>query len=105
MEIKNQFKTVVMAHRGGSWHPDNSMANFRSALENNVQGIETDVWISKDGVPMIVHGGNDGQLCLYDLPNDYVYEWTQEDLQTKFKLENGEPMPTLHDVLTLYKGS
>ena len=80
MQGQAKFETVVMAHRGGSWHPDNSMANFGASLENGVEGMETDVWISKDGVPMIVHGGDDGQLCLYGLPDDYVYEWTQAEL-------------------------
>ena len=71
---------VVMAHRGGDWSVDNSMENFRAALTNNVEGIETDIWLSKDGVPMITHGGDDGQLALYGFPNDYVYDWTMEEL-------------------------
>ena len=69
-----------MAHRGGSWSADNSMANFRAAVANKVEGVETDVWLSKDGIPMIVHGGDDGQLTLYGFPNDFVYDWTCEQL-------------------------
>ena len=49
-----------MAHRGGSWSADNSMTNFRAAVSNCVEGVETDVWLSQDGIPMIVHGGDDG---------------------------------------------
>ena len=60
--------TIVMAHRGGNWSADNSITNFKAAIENKVEGVETDVWLSKDGVPMIVHGGDDGQLALYGLP-------------------------------------
>jgi glycerophosphoryl diester phosphodiesterase len=36
------------------------MSNFKSSVENKVEGVETDVWLSKDGVPMITHGGDDG---------------------------------------------
>ena len=96
---------VVMAHRGGDWDKDNSMSNFTSALKNKVEGIETDIWLSKDGVPMITHGGDDGQLALYGFPNDYVYDWTLEELQTKLKIENGEKMPTLRETLELFRNT
>lgn len=49
-----------MSHRGGNWDADNSIGNFTASRLNNVEGVETDVWISKDGVPMITHGGDNG---------------------------------------------
>jgi len=51
---------VVIAHRGGNWAPDNSIANFKASLKNKVQAVESDVWLSKDGVAMILHGDSDG---------------------------------------------
>jgi len=36
------------------------MANFRASAENQVEGVETDIWLSKDGVPLVLHGGDDG---------------------------------------------
>ena len=51
---------------------------------------------------MIVHGGDDGQLSLYGFPDDYVYEWTFEELRQKIKLSNGEQMPTLLEMLKVY---
>jgi len=65
-----------MAHRGGNWSADNSITNFKAAVANNVEGVETDVWLSKDGVPMIVHGGDDGELTLYGFPDKFVYDLT-----------------------------
>lgn len=106
--IRNLMKkhgTIVMAHRGGNWSADNSIANFKAAVENRVEGVETDVWLTKDGVPMIVHGGDDGQLALYGLPEEYVYDWTCEELKTKLKLPNGEEMPTLLEMLFIFQGS
>ena len=94
-----------MAHRGGNWSADNSISNFKAAVENRVEGVETDVWISKDGVPMIVHGGDDGQLGLYGLPDQYVYDWTCQELQTKLRLPNGEIMPTLQEMLSVFLGT
>lgn len=49
-----------MGHRGGNFGPENSMKNFRGSISNNLEGIEFDVWFSKDKVPMILHGGVDG---------------------------------------------
>ena len=53
---------MVIGHRGGFFGPENSMKGFQGAIVNNLEGIEFDVWLSKDGVPMILHGGSDGQL-------------------------------------------
>ena len=53
-------KTTIIAHRGGNFGPDNSMTNFKSAVELKLEGIEFDVWLSKDNVPMVLHGGSNG---------------------------------------------
>ena len=94
-----------MAHRGGSWTIDNSISNFKASVENKVEGVETDVWITKDGIPMVLHGDNDGQLTLYGLQNEFVYDWTSEDLIKNVKLPNGEDMPTLKEFLDVYAGT
>ena len=53
-------KTMVIGHRGGFFGPENSMKTFRAAIENKLEGIEFDVWLSKDHVPMVIHGGDNG---------------------------------------------
>ena len=50
-------RTLVIGHRGGFFGPENSMKGFRGAIDNNLEGIEFDVWLSKDNVPMVLHGG------------------------------------------------
>ena len=49
-----------MAHRGGNFGPDNSLKNFRGAISNNLEGIEFDVWLSADNIPVVMHGGDEG---------------------------------------------
>ena len=71
-----------MAHRGGNFGPDNSMTNFKRAVELKLEGIEFDVWVSKDNVPMVLHGGNEGQLAKYGFPDDHVFDWTYNELRT-----------------------
>lgn len=73
-------KTMVIGHRGGKFGPDNSMETIKAAVENQLEGIEFDVWLCKDEELMLLHGGNDGELDAYDYPNDMVFEWTKEEL-------------------------
>lgn len=49
---------IVFAHRGGRAHgPDNSIETFATALAEGASGLETDVWLSSDGSPMLDHDG------------------------------------------------
>ena len=53
-------RTLVVGHRGGYFGPENSLKTFKGAIENDLEGIEFDVWLSKDQIPMVLHGGDDG---------------------------------------------
>ena len=59
------MRTMVVGHRGGLFGPENSMKGFRKAIDNKLEGIEFDVWLSADNVPMVIHGGSDGNLNIY----------------------------------------
>ena len=46
----------VFAHRGASaYAPQNTMPSFKKALEIGAKGIELDVQLSSDGVPVVIH--------------------------------------------------
>jgi glycerophosphoryl diester phosphodiesterase len=45
------------AHRGGAHGPDNALATFADALARGATGLETDAWISLDGVVVLDHDG------------------------------------------------
>jgi glycerophosphoryl diester phosphodiesterase len=46
----------IDAHRGVSAHyPENTLAAFNRAIELGVEGIELDVHLSRDGVPVVIH--------------------------------------------------
>jgi glycerophosphoryl diester phosphodiesterase len=50
---------IGFAHRGARAHaPENSLRAFRLALDMGAGGIETDVWMTADGVPVLHHGGS-----------------------------------------------
>lgn len=47
---------IIIAHRGASkYAPENTMPAFELAYEMNADGIETDVQLTKDGIPILIH--------------------------------------------------
>ncbi len=50
------MKVLNIAHRGYSGKFDeNTMLAFKKAIEYKADGIETDVQLSKDGIPVLIH--------------------------------------------------
>jgi glycerophosphoryl diester phosphodiesterase len=49
-------RVAVIAHRGGSrLRPENTLAAFDHAASLGVDGLECDVHLSRDGVPVVIH--------------------------------------------------
>ncbi len=49
---------IGFAHRGARAEaPDNTLASFRLALSLGATGLESDVWLTADGVPVLDHDG------------------------------------------------
>ena len=46
--VDKRCKTIIMAHRGGSFGPDNSLKNFRGSIKHQIEGVEFDVSIKCD---------------------------------------------------------
>lgn len=85
-----------IAHRGYSGKFDeNTMLAFRKALEYKADGIETDVQLSKDNIPVIIH---DETLDRTTDGKGYVKEYTLSELK-RFRTKNGEEIPTLKELL------
>lgn len=90
------------AHRGlhGKGVPENSMAAFRAALDGGY-GIELDVHLMKDGNLAVIHDPSLKRTAGADIE---IEDLTTREL-AKYKLENTEEtIPTLRQVLDLYKG-
>lgn len=48
--------TKIFAHRGASMYaPENTMSAFHLAYELGAEGIETDVHLTKDQIPVLIH--------------------------------------------------
>ena len=49
---------ITFAHRGGRAHAaDNTIATFQLGLRLGASGLESDVWLTADGVPVLDHDG------------------------------------------------
>lgn len=57
-------RPLIIGHRGASADaPENTLAAFTLALEQNADGIEFDVQLSADGVPVIIHDDTVDRTC------------------------------------------
>lgn len=95
---------VHYAHRGlfnnDSDAPENSLNAMRKAVEAGY-GIEFDIQLSKDNVPVIFHDASLKRMCGVD---GKVWDYTVEELQ-KMKLANSnQTIPTLEQVLEVVRG-
>jgi glycerophosphoryl diester phosphodiesterase len=53
-----QTPPIGFAHRGARAHaPENTLESFRLALKLGAPGLESDVWLTADGVPVLDHDG------------------------------------------------
>jgi glycerophosphoryl diester phosphodiesterase len=98
----------LYAHRGASAEaPENTLAAFRRALEAGADGIELDVHLSADGVPVVIHDdtlerttdgrGPVARSSLAVLRELDAGSWFAPDF-------SGEPLPTLEETLHLLAG-
>jgi glycerophosphoryl diester phosphodiesterase len=62
---------IGFAHRGARAHaPENTLEAFALALEMGAAGLESDVWLTADGVAVLDHDGDVGGTPIPDLVRD-----------------------------------
>lgn len=98
---------LIIGHRGASkFAPENTLSAFRLALESGADGIEFDVRLTKDEIPVVIHDDNlkrtggkpdlVSQLLVDDLQQFDVGEWFHTNSFS------GEQVPTLKQVFDLF---
>ena len=71
-------RPLIIGHRGASADaPENTLAAFKLAIQDGAEGIEFDVRLSQDGVPVVIH---DATLARTGLINAAVAELSAEAL-------------------------
>ncbi len=96
-------RPLIFAHRGACRAaPENTLAAFRAALDVGADGVELDVHLSSDGVPVVIHNAKvdattDGTGWVSDLT---LAQLKQLDAGSHFDVRfAGERIPTLEEVL------
>jgi len=115
MMISQARKFNIQAHRCfGSESPANSLEAFENAVKSGIQSIETDVYLSKDDVPYIIHGDTDYsrfECRLLEDPkapweNHIVGECTSDFIdKVTYRKSEGHKICRLTDLLKVFKGS
>lgn len=96
----NAFKNCFYAHRGLYDNinlPENSLGAFSRAVDNGY-GIELDVQVTKDFIPIVFHDFSLKRLCGIDKE---IEDMPYEELKRCTLLNTDETIPTLEEVLTL----
>ena len=61
--FNKNHKIFIEGHRGVNREkPQNTKTSFLKAIEYQLDSIELDIWLSKDKIPVVFHGGNEGEL-------------------------------------------
>ncbi len=121
--LREPHTAVLYAHRGlhdnKSEAPENSMAAFRKAVDGGY-GIECDVQLSKDGVPVIFHDFTLARVARYPegkAPADAVknpdgslgvkgkvIDYTYDELMEFHLLDSEEKIPRFDEFLQMVNG-
>lgn len=129
--VKSKIRREIIAHRGISQkNPENTLAAILETLKTSVDGIEIDIHLSKDGIPVLLHdptlehaAGIEGavsdfsyqELKSFPLWGDHVIASLEEVLslvadkkrlfiEVKRELdEYPDPIPVVLEVLQNYK--
>ena len=91
-------QTIIFAHRGlPVKFAENSLQGFKYAATHGAEGVEFDVHLTKDKVPVVMH---DEMIDRTTNGTGYIKNHTLNEIR-KFHLENGEPVPLLSELFEI----
>lgn len=103
---------LIIGHRGASaLAPENTLAAFRRAIDDGADGIEFDVRLARDGVPVVIHDATlertglvrrkVAQLTAAELGATDVGRWFHQAVNAGGEFA-GETVPSLQQVFELF---
>jgi glycerophosphoryl diester phosphodiesterase len=107
---------LIIGHRGASAvAPENTMAAFREALAVGADGIEFDVRLTRDGVPVVIHdstvrrtGGlpqRVAELTWMEISRVDVGSWFAQKKELPPGTYANETVPSLAELFTLFQSN
>jgi glycerophosphoryl diester phosphodiesterase len=92
----SKISPLIIGHRGASaLTPENTLAAFARAIDDGANGVELDVRLARDGVPVVIH---DESLRRTALREGLVAETTSSELR---KVDAGSWFNRAHPLLAL----
>ncbi|MFX1379161.1 MAG: glycerophosphodiester phosphodiesterase [Promethearchaeota archaeon] len=92
-------RTFIWGHRGsGFTGVQNTLSSFKNAIDMGVDGLKSEAKLSKEGEVVLTFF----QSLKTDGNEALINDLTINDVK-KFKLENGETIPTLREVFHAFK--
>ena len=84
-------KTKIFAHRGASGYaPENTLEAFALAITQGADGIELDVQLTKDGIPVVIH---DETIDRVTEKKGWVKDYTLTEKQIPGVFRSKDPNP------------
>jgi len=100
--LNRRFPIRLEGHRGaGDLEKENTLQAFKRAIEIGLDGVEIDIWLTKDKVPVVVHGAPGGWVEFMNGKFN-ISKINHEDLESLL-LKNGERILSLEEVLDVCK--
>jgi glycerophosphoryl diester phosphodiesterase len=116
-----QRQPLIIGHRGSSANaPENTLAAFRRAIAEGADGIEFDVRLARDGIPVVIHDATLTRtapevnprkrrprvedLTSAELQQVDVSSWFFRRSKNQHSEEKPESVPTLEQVMQLFSG-
>lgn len=100
----DMFLDRLYSHRGihdnMDKNPENSLLSFKMAVEKDY-GIELDVQVTKDHIPVVFHDNTLSRICGLKRP---IKNLTLKELKSLRLFNTEEPIPTLKEVLDIVDG-
>jgi glycerophosphoryl diester phosphodiesterase len=104
---------LILGHRGASaLAPENTLAAFSRAITDGADGVEFDVRLSRDQVPVVIHDASlrrtgliDNLVCdltAAELQEIDVGSWFEKQAKSPDGSYSGEKLPTLEQVFQLF---
>lgn len=111
----SERRPLVIAHRGSSANaPENTLAAFARALKDGADGLELDVRLASDSVPVVIHDstlrrtglrdGAIGEMTSLELGQVTVGDWFNRARPGLARAEySRQTIPTLLEVFRFFK--
>lgn len=104
--LYNKTPLEIVAHRGGGRNSDllpaseNSIELIKLATRYGATGVELDVKLTKDSVPVLYHDANINDRLTNKIGvHPPIEKYTYAELMADIRLKKGEKIPTLREAL------